>query len=114
MMGGPMYWQRVMGRNGLRGFPRPYTNPDETTLTRGYMSGELQRLENDCSNEAAINALAGLSGLEPHEAARVVRAIFGQPEPDCENCQRISLRCSDHAFYGVTTEYPIEEHPDAR
>ena len=97
-MGGPMYWSRLMGRNGFAQLgPVPYSDgyiKDERPrdpsadlrIGKGYIAGELWRMRHDYFARAA--ALAKVCEITEEQALRVLRAIFTEPEPDCAECQQ--------------------------
>lgn len=113
-MGGPMNYARFVSRNALTGWgyqsereDPPLTDP--RTYPKGYLEGELRRMESDQMAAAADYAKQG--GIGPEQALRVLRAFLGVPEPDCANCLRLHQRahgalvnlgrCQAHVVYGV-------------
>lgn len=96
-MGGPMWWGRMMGRNGLAQLgPEPYSDgyikekrprdpTADLTIRKGLMAGELWRMRHDYFERVA--GLAEVCGISKGEAERVLRAVFTEPEPDCADCQ---------------------------
>jgi hypothetical protein len=114
-MGGPMWWGRLMGRNGLEPF-KGYGSSDparraegEVRLAKSYIGGELHRMEEDYQEPEAVVRLARMAGITGREVQAVLRAVFTLPEPGCEACQKAAAwadaagrprrgRCAEHSF----------------
>lgn len=99
-MGGPMWWARLMGRNGLEGLDYG-TKTFMSDLQRSYVAGELHRMERDYLARAP--ALARVCGMTEEQAERALRAFFTLPEPDCLACETLAGpwrggRCHRHDF----------------
>src|SRR4051794_13695959 len=89
-MGGPMNWARLTGRNRLnvnfgpdRSYAASYAE-EPTTVPRAVMAGELHRMMWDQLLDAA--RYAQIAGITDEQAAKVLRAVFNQPEPHCRVC----------------------------
>jgi hypothetical protein len=124
-----MSYSRLIHRNGLThwgymaqpgdpvtlgeaGNAHPHWSADGVAalscIGRGYLEGELRRMETDQINDA--DSYAKVAGTTPETAAAVLRAVFGVPEPDCADCNRRRGlahgaevdpgRCHVHEVYG--------------
>lgn len=116
-MGGPMYYSRLVGRNGLTGWGYRATGPDDPKAHPGYieaidrvfLNGELRRMEDDTFDPDRLTRYGQMAGVTAGEAARLLRTFLGFGEPDCGDCARsfrrlhgetvLLGRCSRHTVY---------------
>lgn len=95
-MGYPMSFRRMLVRNQMEGGPRqtPADHPANSVIAQ-----DLRRVEEDQCDPAHINAYARIAGIRPEQAAKVLKAFFGNP--------------ADHQEFGEEMEFAwLREFPD--